>query len=1074
MFSFKPLMRLIILMSGLILLATAAGAQENTATILGQVLDPSGLGIPGATVTVRNTQTGITRTVTTNESGNYTVPLLPIGQYDVTTEQAGFKKAGRTGIVLQVAQHARVDFKLEVGMRDETVMVAAALQLTQTDESSMGAVVDNTKVSELPLNGREFYSLALLVPSVVPPAQGSLNGFRGGFNVAGASELNNNFTLNGLDNNNQLLSAPGFRPSVDTIDEFKILTGTYPAEYGRNSGGQVIVTTKSGTNSFHGTAYEFLRNSVFDAKNFFFPAGQDLPSFKRNQFGGTLGGPIFKNKTFFFASYEALRLRQQVAALANVPLPEMVNGDFRQLLTLAKPIKVLNPFTGKDFKTPNVIDPELINPIGKALIGFYPKPTTATPAGQLPSSNYNLSGSRSDTLDQGSLRIDHTFSPRDTLAGHYNNFDDRTFEIYNTVCGNRVLPGFGCTVGLKTRLIGITETHIFHPNFVSELRLGFSTYENPRNGQDENIPFVQQYNIPGTRFDGPPRGGVPETTVQGYASLGSPSNFPQRRIDMTYQGADNFTYNRGNHSIKFGFDMRRFQSNRDTSSNGRGSFSFQALTRALTSNYALADMLLGLPTSTARSPLAPRMYNRANAYAGFGQDDWKVRSNLTLNFGVRFEYFQPPYEKYNILSNFIPSTGKVSVQGQDGLDSGLWESDWKNIEPRIGLAWRPFNTSRTVVRTGYGIFYNQPAQNNISSGPQQYNPPFVSAQTFNASTVNPIFLNDPFPAANAGAGTLTPFGISRNYPDGQIQQWNLNVQQEVTKTLVVELGYQGSKGTHLPLMYNINQPLPGPGTVAQQQAKRPYPLYGNISYLDAVGNSNYHGMTMRVEQRSDSMSFMLSYAYSKSLDNTAGTPYNVAPSRAAAMNRNNLAAERGLSGFDLRQRLVFSYVWRLPMGTEHKFLGGSRLARAAASGWEVSGILTLQTGRPFTALVSKDNSNTLGSVDRPNIVGNINGGPKTVAQWFNVSAFQLAPFGTFGNGGRDNIIGPSYQNIDFVLSRNIRVTERWSVQIRAEMFNTFNHPNFNLPVQTFDDPSFGKLTSAMDPRQIQFGLKIRF
>jgi len=1041
-------------------------AQQNTATISGRVLDPSGAAIPGATVVAKNIQTGLERPATTDETGTYTIPLLPIGQYEVSAELLGFKKAVKTGIVLQVAQQARLDLALEVGRQSETIEVTAAVPLTQTESSSIGAVIDNRKVVELALNGRNFFQLALLVPQVTPPAEGSILSFRGGFNVGGTSELANNFTLDGYDNNNGLLSAPSFRPSVDSIQEFKVLTGSYAAELGHNSGGQVIVTTKSGTNDFHGGVFEFHRNSVLDAKNFFFPQDTPKPSFIRNQFGANAGGPVIRNKTFFFFSYEGLRLTQQVAGLGTVPLAEMVKGDFRHLLTLSSPIRVLNPFSSRDFRSPNVIDPELINPIGQALAGYYPLPTTPTRPGSLPSSNYSLGASRRDNLNQYSIRLDHSLSRKDSVMLSLNDFKDETFEVNNIVCGSRVIPGFGCTVGLRPRLAGLTETRFFGPSLINEARFGFQTFENPRHGQDESIEFLKQYNIPGIRLDGPPFPGVPSTQVQGYASLGAPTNFPQERIDLTYQVADNVSYHRGKHAVKFGIDYRLFQTNRTQVSNGRGSFTFNAQTTTLTSGYSMADLLLGLPTFTQRAPFNPRLYNRNAMWGGFVQNDWKMRPAFTLNIGVRYEYFAPLHEKYNKLSNFNPANGNVEIQGQDGRAAGFWDPDRNNIEPRIGFAWQPFRSSKTVVRSGFGIYYNVPATNMVSSGPQQNNPPFTSSERFNGTRENPISLNNPYPEANTVAGTLTLSAFNRKFQDFLIQQWSLNVQQELTEKLVVELAYQGSSGTHLPMFYNLNQPLPGTGSVAQQQARRPYPQYGNITWLDTVGKSNYHGMSLRVEHRSDTLSYLLSYTWAKSIDTAPGTIFNVSPSRSQAQNRDNLRGERGLSGFDVRHRFVFSPVWRLPLGT-------SVLAR----NWEASSIVTLQSGRPFTVLITRDQSNTLDNLARPDIVGDVNRGPRTVAQWFNTNAVQQQTFGTFGNAGRNNISGPPFKNFDFVVSRTInlgRIREGLSMQWRAELFNAFNHPNFSPPVQTVDNPSFGQITNALDPRQMQFGLKIKF
>ena len=1050
-------------------LAGACLAQETTATIAGQVLDGSGAGIPGAKITARNVQTGLERAVTSGESANYSLPLLPIGTYEVSAEKEGFKKVVQTGIVLQVDDHARVDFKLQVGATSDSVQVTAEVPQTETDSSSLGSVIDNRKVVELPLNGRQFYSLALLVPGVAPAAQGSILSFRGGFNVAGASELNNNFTLNGLDNNNQLLSAPAFRPSVDAIQEFKILTGIFPAEYGRNSGSQVIVTTKSGTNGLHGSAFEFLRNQIFDATNFFTPSNAAKPSFKQNQFGGTLGGPIVHNKTFFFASYEGTRSTQQITALTNVPTVAMVNGDFSAI-----PKSIIDPTTGLQFPG-NVIPASRFSPAGLFLAKLYPVPTSATPAGQLPANNYTFNQPQVDSLNLGSVRVDHQFSQNDTITATYNDFEDTTLTQANTVCGSRLVPGFDCNVVLLARLGGLTETHIFSPSLINQVRFAYSEFQNPRATNDQSINFLQMFNITGTRLDGPARTGVPSVSVVGFTGLGEPTNFPQVRTDNTFQLANDLTWNHGKHAFKFGMDLHRFQSNGTIVGNGRGSYTFSAQSSAPTTGYAFADLLLGIPTSTARSPLSPRIYDRTGLYSGYVQDDWKISSKLTLNIGFRYEYNLPTFEKYNTLSNFNPATGAIDIAGQNGNPRGLWNPNYKDFEPRFGFAYSPFSNSRTVIRGGYGIFYNSPALNAVNSGPQQSNAPFTSAQTFTSSFVLPITLTNPYPTAGTGTAALTLSAFNRHQPDPQIQQWSFNVQQELTRSMVLEVNYQGSKGTHLPLYYNINQPLPGLGTVAQKQAARPYPQFGNINFSDAVGNSSYNGLLTKLQQRySNGLSFVASYTWGKSIDDSPGTPYNVVPSRSAAEDPHDFKLERGLSGFDLRHRFVFSPVYELPFGRGRKYLANSRYAGWAVSGWEISGILSLQTGRPFTVLVSTDNANVLGTVDRPNVIGDANAGPKTVQQWINASAFQLAPAGTFGNEGRNAVIGPGLKNLDVVLSRVFRITERLAIQFRAESFNVVNHPNFDQPAQTFGVAGFGSITSAEAPRQIQFGAKVRF
>ncbi|MGH9938980.1 MAG: carboxypeptidase regulatory-like domain-containing protein [Blastocatellia bacterium] len=1058
---------------------STALAQTPTATVTGQVRDASGAAVPGACISARNVHTNIEREAVTSENGDYTIPLLNIGEYRVTVEKQGFKKAVQTGLVLQVDQKARVDFTLEVGQVSESVEVIASTSLVQTDSASVGTVIDNKRVLELPLNSREFYTLALTAPRVLPPAQGSTLSFRGGFNVAGSSEVSNNFTLNGIDNNDTGINGPSFRPSIDAIQEFKLLSGIYSAEYGRNSGGQVVINTKSGTNQFHGTAYEFLRNQALDARNFFLRLRPDekAPSFKRNLFGGSFGGPIINDKTFFFVSYEGLRLRQSVTSLATTPTVAMVNGDFRGL-----PVRVVNPFTGRDFATPNVIDPALISPIGQALAKFYPAPTTVTAAGQLPSNNYNFSATRREDYNQISSRFDHALSSKDSLYGTYNYYDNPAFEPSNALCGTRVLPGFGCNTGLTTQLIGIVETHTFTSNLTNEIRVGFNRLRQPRIQEDDNVNFVSQFKIPGTFFSETPfNGGVPQVVITGFSTIGGATNLPQDRRDNTYQFVDNVIWIKSAHTLKFGVDIRRFQSNLYFISQGRGIFNFNTpanSTTVPTSGYQFADLLLGVPTSTQRNPRGPSTYSRTTSVNVYAQDDWKVNSRLTLNLGLRWELNTPMTEKYNTIASFDPKTGQIRAAGQNGVPSNLFQYDYNNFAPRLGFAWQPLGDSKTVVRGGAGVFYNvQPAGNGLLG--MLFNFPFRLPQTFNSSRTAPIMLSDPFPGPVPTTaptnGTLTMTAIDENFDAAYITQWGLSVQRGVGSDVVFEIGYLGSKGTHLPLNRNLNQATPGPGTTAQVQARRPYPQFGNITWIESVANSTYHSMELKAEKRyTKGLSLLGSYTFSKSIDNSPGISTSSNASAAIAQDTLDLRAERGRSDFDVRHRLVASAIWEIPLGKGHQVFGGGPLAHVFG-GWQASGILSLQSGRPFTAVLSGDLSNTLNRNDRPNLVGDPNSGPKTVEQWFNTAAFQTQAVGSFGTAGRNIIIGPGFQNFDFALSRNFNVTERFRIQFRTELFNAFNHANFNYPAAIVNAPAtVGRITSALDPRQIQFGLKIVF
>jgi hypothetical protein len=1055
----------------LLLITTGLAAQTPTATLTGIIKDSSGGVIAGAKVAASNDDTNIVRATLTNEGGEYTIPLLQPGAYSVRAEAGSFRTTVQRGITLQVDQKARVDITLEIGQTTETVQVTADAPLTDTESASLGTVIDNGKVVDMPLNGRQFYSLALLVPGTYQPVQGSTNAFRGGFNVAGSSEIANNFTLNGITNNNAAVNAPSFWPSIDSIREFKLLTGVYAAEYGHNSGGQVVVTTKSGTNAIHGTAFEFLRNQVLDAKNYFTPPGQST-GFKRNQFGGTLGGPVVKGKTFFFLSYEGLRLAQQVTALTTVPTAAMKAGDFSSLSNLPSPVRVLDPATGQSFPVSNVIPQSRISPVGQALIGYYPAPTFPTLAGKAPSNNYAFNAIRTEALNQYSGRIDHTFSTKDSLYGTVNHFDDPSFEPSNSICGARVIPGFGCNAGLTAQLYGVVETHIFAPTLLNELHLGFNRLRQPRIQEDASINFNQQFGIQSFFGTAPNNGGLPSTTVTNYAALGGGTNPPQDRADNTYQIVDSLIWTHGRHNMKFGTDLSTFQSNFYYLNNSRGSLTFSSTSSGPTSTYALADLLLGLPASTSRNPIAPNVYFRTASAAVYAQDDFKLSSSLTINYGLRWEYFVPVHDKWGHNSSLDPATGLLVYPGLASYPQYLYQSDGTDFAPRLGFAWRPFNDAKTVVRGGSGVFYNSQATNNGLFG-LMVNPPFRNPQTFTSSKDVPVTLANPFPAASAASST-TLTAINRDFRTATVAQWSLGVQRAITPNLVLDVTYFGSKGTHLPITYNLNQPLPGPGTVAQVNARRPYPAFGNIGWIESVANSDYQSLAAKLEKRySNGLSFLASYTFGKSIDNAPGISTSSAASKSTAQNSLNLRGERGLSDFDARNRFVFSPAYDLPFGKGRSFVSDGAWSRIVG-GFQVSGILTLQTGNPLTPVYSGNISNTFTSSDRPNVAGDPNSGPKTIAEYFNVAAFVRPPANSFGNAGRNMIRGPGFKNVDFALSRNFRLTEKVGVQFRGEFFNAFNHPNFGFPNTTADTTSFGTVTTALDPRQVQIAARVTF
>jgi len=1045
-----------------------SGAQTPTGSVNGLINDVTGAVVQGAHVTATNIDTMVNYNTVSAADGNYTLPSLPIGRYTIRVTAVGFKSGERTGITTEVDQHAQVDFSLQNGSVSEVVTVSADASQTETETHSIGTVVDQQKIEQLPLNSRNFTTLAFIIPGVYPPVFNSSLGFRGGFNVAGSSESSNTFTYDGFDNNNDQQSIPSYRPSVDAIGEFKVLTGLYDAEFGRNYGGQIVVTGKSGTNTFHGSLFEYLRNQLFDAENFF---AATKPSYKRNQFGGTVGGPIRRDRTFFFFGYEGLRDREQVIALASVPVPAWVNnGDLSSLLPT---IQLKNPFVaGK----PNILNNNLASlpqwtaqpaVIGRALAAYYPapSPTSNTAAGTVPINNYNFVGPRTEQSDQYALRIDQTFTQKDSMYAEYNFYQDTSLEPSNSLCGSRVLPGFGCRSGLPLSVSGLSETHVFSPGLLNTARFGFNRYEQSRLQQDGSINFVGQYGLQNvfSQFLSSNLG-VPATSVTSFATVGGPNNIPQDFVNNTYNWADAVIYIRAAHTIKFGFDARRIQQNSLSISNGRGLFTFTASSSAPTTGFAFADLLLGYPTSTTNNPFAPKIYIRTSDFAGYVQDDWKVSQKLTLNLGLRWELPTPFISTNNQLSNFNTATGGLIVAAVNGAPRNIIPYDYKKFMPRVGFSYSA--DAKTVLRGGYGIYAGLvPTFSPI--GNLYYNPPMRNPQTFQSSATvsSALTLANPFPSTTV-AGTATITAINPNFITPYLQQFGLGVQRQLTPNTLLDVSYFGTKGTHLLTQTNINQPPPTTlSTAAAVNLLRPFPAYGNITDYLSSAASNYNALEVKLDKRlSHGLNALISYTYSKSLDDALGSN---------PQNANNVFAEYGNSVFDAHQRLVVSGLYRLPFGPDGQWVRNG-LESHIVEGWELSGILSVQTGHYLTPVYSGNVSNTYNSADRPNVIGSINSGPKTIKQWFNTAAFSKPATGNFGNAGRDIILAPGYTDLDATLARSFPLPRESDLQFRAEFFNIFNHPNFDPPNVTADSAAFASISSAEAPRQIQLALRVSF
>jgi len=1082
----------LLLAVGVCFIPVGVAAQGFRATITGRTSDQSGAAVAKAKITVTNVGTNESRTVQSSDTGDYTVSQLTPGEYTLLVEMTGFKQTIQR-VTLETGQQLRVDVLLEVGLISEQVNIQAAVPLLASEDASLGNVVDQKKVVELPLNGRDYLQLAQLQPNVFAPAQNSTLGFRGGFNVAGNSEVANNYIKDGIDNNDETTNQPLHRPILDAVREFKVLTGTYSADYGRQAGGQIIVTTKSGTNDLHGSAFEFHRNSVLDARNFFAP---EKPSFRRNQFGGVIGGPIKHDRTFFFAGYEGQRRGQQEAGLASVPLAAFKRGDFSSVSTqLRNPFNNNQPFPG------NQIPPQFWSPQGAGLLALFPDPN-ATGA-----NNFVSAGTGRFNIDQFSGRIDHKINDNNNLFGVYEFADSKEFfPISNPLCSARDVPGWGCDELQRTQHVALSWTHLFSPRLINEVRLGYTRFGFFRLQEDRNVDVINRLGIKGLTDAGrtPFNNGVPQLQVTGFATIGGPTNLPQGRHDNTYHYVENMTFTSGAHTMKWGADIRRFLFNSFFTSFGRGAFRFDG---RYTGNAA-ADMLLGLAFQGDRNLGEP--FHNAMSFSSdfYFHDDWKVSPNLTLNLGLRYELNLPPTERVNKMASFDPNTRTIKVAGgreafinpvtglleirpRADVGSRMWATDKNNFAPRIGIAWRPFGGTKTVIRAGFGTFYNlQILGNGIT--PLSRNSPFRQRQTagpFTASqrpNVADIFSGNP--------SVVAP-GIDPNFATAYINQWSLGIQREVANNLIVDISYLGSESHKLPVGVNINQAIPGSGSV---NSRRPFQGFGNIvgGFIESVGNANYNGLTVRVERRlAQGLSFLSSYTWSKAIDFNSGIS-TASDSSGDIQNVRDIRAERALSDYDVKHRWVFSYVYDLPFGSGNRFTPSNPVAKFLISGWQLTGIFTVQTGRPFSIFTGTDQSSTGQNADRPNVIGDWrvpNPGP---GRWFNpctllangtlrnclpgdTPAWQQNPSGAFGNAGRNIVRGPGLNNFDLGISRFFKITERQRVQFRAEVFNLANHPNFFLPVQTLSSSSFGTIQRAINTgtgaqRQIQFGLKYIF
>ncbi len=1016
-----------------VLLVLGAGAPalaQSTATLQGTVLDPQGAAMPNAKVTVRNIATSLERTAETDNAGIFQVSSLPVGTYRVEIRREGFKTFMQSGITLELDQRARLDITLQVGSVGETVTVTSEAPLVRTEDTTVGGVVENRRIMDMPLNGRFFLDLANLLPGTVSSTNPRIflaSGTAAGgfaFNTAGSREDQINYLVEGINLNDMVQNQITFQPNVEFIQEFKIQASSFSSDLGRSSGAIVNAVMRSGSNTLHGDVYEFLRNDVLDARNFFdlprsvakATTGREIPPFKRNIFGGAVGGPIRfpglydgRNRTFFFASYEGRRQRESETLKAQVP-------------TAAQRAAITNTIVQK-------------------LVALLPPENSAPP--------FNLVGSaaRSRTLDQATGKVDHQLAKDDHLAVTYLFQRDSRIEPSNIGANN--IPGFGDFRPARRQFASINETHTLGPRAVNEFRFGFNRVRIAFFG----ITTVDAASVGlNTGETGP--GTLPRILVPGLLSFGNPLGFPQGRADTTFQYTDVLTLSRGTHGLKLGVEFRRFWNNNFNSAT-RGEIRFATFPDFLNGNV----LRFTKPTGNASPDI------RAWALNWFVQDDWKLRRNLTVSLGLRYEFNSVPNEVNDRLVVFDPVTASLKQAGTSGF-SQVYNSDKNNFGPRVGFAWDPFGKKKTAIRAAYGIFFDQPVTNMVVN--LGFNPPFRTTVDFDNVTVNNLF------GVPGAPRPVVLSSINRDFTSDYVQQWNLDIQHELFGGTRLEISYVGSKGTHLRLLRDIN----ACAARATGSCVRPLPAFGRINQDENSSSSNYNALWLTLERRvSRGLLFNLNYAWSKSIDfNSVGS---INPQ---IQNPLDLRAERAVSDFDARHRFTFSFVYELPFKLE----SAPGVARRFVAGWQITGVGTFQSGSPVAPILTTDRSGTLDLFDRPNLVGDPfatgSGCPQTRVPtcWFNPTAFAVPPIGQFGNAGRNLLVGPGLANFDLGVFKNNRIGERFNMQFRAQFYNLVNHTNFASPTLSFP-ASFGVVRATRAPRgdasssrQIEFGLKFYF
>ncbi|MBI4910504.1 MAG: TonB-dependent receptor [Acidobacteria bacterium] len=1015
------------------LFASSLMAQLTDGTLSGRVLDPMLLPVQNAEVEVLDRDRGVKRVYTTNSAGAW-LAQIPPASYQVTVSKEGFKPGVFTGITVEVASTRNIETRLQLAALSDRADVISQLQVDPTDS---GTVIARSRIASLPLNRRGFLQLSLLTPGASPPVQDSELSLRGTFatNANGAREEFNNFLLDGVDNNDLYTNRYVLEPAVDAIQEFKITTGSYSAEYGRGGGAQVNVITRGGANQLHGAAYEYFRNRALDAANYFDSATKN--KYARNQFGGLVSGPVIQNRTFFFLNADALTERRGLTRLATVPTNSQRAGDLSALTAT-----ILDPFTRQPFAGKQ-IPASRINRMAANVLSLYPAANQPGLAG-----NFLAQPVLTDNYGQGGGRLDHHLRADGVLSLRYLYSKQDLAEPYLRDASDA--PGFGDVVKNAGHNVMAHYEQPINARLMNSFRIGLNRSTRSALPQNHGVDAGAKWNAPWLNSIHPRDQGYPFFNIQGLSSVGDGTALPLIRYTSTTQLLEDISWMRGRHLVKAGFQLRNTRANGNVDLLARGSISLSGVV----SGSGISDLLLGFPSFALQAKLDNTQTLRTTSYNAYLQDEWRITPSFAITLGLRYEYNTPATDPFDRMAVYDAVAKQVKRVGTGGVSRSGIQSDRNNFAPRAGFAW---NARRnTVIRGGYGLYYDSGMLVTVSS--YYFNPPFFTLRAFFPTATSLITLDNPFPATG-GISPVSPSTLSPDLTTSYVQHWSFQVQQQVCAATTFTVGYAGSAGAHLIRSRDINQARPGSTDLP---SRRPAPAFGGVVYIESAGNSNYHALQASLDRRlARRVSLLAAYTWAKSIDDTSAF-LSTRADKNFPQDSYNFHAERAPSSFDLTQRVSASLVASLPEKVE------------------LRAITVMQGGMPFTPLLRFDNSNTgntggnFGS-DRPNVVGDPHLDNRTPARWFNTSALVVPARYTFGNAGRNIVRGPAYATLDAAVARPFRLTERLTLTLEAQAFNLTSRANFDLPERNVDDPlTFGKIFSAKPSRQAQFALRLSF